>query len=62
MQLQNATKEDKILSKVVSYVYTGNWPNEKNLTQNINPYYNKINKFSLHDATSDDILLLQRDV
>ena len=49
-KLQTATKQDNILSKIVDYLSSGNWPNEKIIEQNLKPYFNIRNDLSLQDG------------
>ena len=49
-QLQKATKEDRILCKITDYLFTGNWPNEQLISDDIKPFYVKRNELSLHDG------------
>ena len=50
VQMQKATMEDNVLSKVVNYLSTGNWPNGNIIEQNLKPYFNKRNELSLQDG------------
>ena len=49
-QLQKATKDDRVLSKVFNYLVSGIWPDEKAITNELKPFYAKRNDLSLHDG------------
>ena len=47
VQIQTATMNDNVLSKVVNNHSTGNWPNKNIIEQNVKPYFNRRNGLSL---------------
>ena len=48
-QIQDETANDPVLCKVVDYLSSGNWPNPKNITNEIKPYI--INDMNYHFKT-----------
>ena len=48
-QLQEATKEDRVLNEVVKFLSTGIWPTAHDVNNELRPYYMKRGELSLHD-------------